>query len=96
MNGHVFQFHGEIADTKHFSVTIDKLSHHVFKIFLNPTNISVIFDDLTTPSLAKPKKPKLIKGMDEKFEMDIAIFGEDVNKYVKLRNFLKDNLRKLY
>ena len=54
------------------------MAHHFFKIFLNPTNIGVIFDELKTPSLEKPNKPKLIKGMDEEFEMDLAIFGEDV------------------
>ena len=76
-------------------MTIEKLSHHVFETFLNPTDIGVIFNELTAPSLVKPKTSKLIKGMGEKFEIDINIFGEDVKKYIKRRN-VKDNLRKVY
>jgi len=73
MNGHIFQCHGKITDTKQFSMTIEKLSHHVFKIFLNPTDIGVISKHLMVLSITQPKNPKLIKGMDEKFDMDIDI-----------------------
>ena len=96
MNGHVFQCHREIADTKQFSVTIEKLLHHVFKTFLIPTNIGIIFNELKTPSLEKPENPKLIKGMEEDYEIDLTIFGEDVKEYIKRRNVLKDNILKFY
>ena len=68
----------------------------MFKTFLNPTDIYVIFDDLKSLSLSKSKKLKLIMGMEEDSDIDIAIFGEDVKEYAMRRNVLRDNIRKLY
>ena len=48
------------------------------------------------PPSPNRKKSKLIKGTNEELKIVIAIFGEDVKLYVKRRNVLKDNMRKLY
>ena len=103
MNGHVFQCHSETSDPKQFSVTLEKLSHYVFKTFKNATDIGRIFDELKTPEITRPVKPPLVKSESEsdaiekaEHEMDTAIFAEDVNDYVKRRNVLKENVQKLY
>ena len=101
MNGHVFQCHSESADAKQFSVTLEKLQHYVFKNFKNPTDIGGIFKDFTIPAVPRPVKPTapsdttdLVAVADH--EIDLSIFSEDVKEYVKRRNVLSENVKKLY
>lgn len=96
MNRCVFQYHRETVDPKYFSITVKKLSHYVFKTFINVTDIGVIFDNQKTPSTGKSKKPKMAKDTDNEYEMDMAIFDEDVKEYVNRRNFLRDRICRLY
>ena len=101
MNGHVFQCHSETSDPKQFSVTLEKLSHYVFKTFKYATDIGRIFDELKTPEITRPIKPTPPDSEDDVFEaaeyeMECAIFVEDVKEYVKRRNVLKENIQKLY
>ena len=100
MNGHVFQCHSESTDTKQFSVTLEKLQHYVFKTFKNPTDIGGIFKDFTIPAVPRPVKPTapsdttdLVAVADH--EIDLSIFSEDVKEYVKRRNVLSENAKKL-
>ena len=103
MNGHVFQCHSETSDAKQFSVTLEKLQHYVFKVFKNPTDIGGIFKDLEIPTIARPTKPVAPPPPDTKdliavadHEIDLSIFAEDVKDYVKRRNVLSENVKKLY
>ena len=101
MNGHVFQCHSETSDAKQFSVTLEKLQHYVFKHFKNPTDIGGIFKDLEIPTVPRPTKPAPPSDDNDPVaaadhEIDLSIFCEDVKEYVKRRNVLIENVKKLY
>jgi len=78
MSGHVFQCTSETADLKQFSVTLEKLSHYVSKTFKSTSNLYPIFNNFTTPVIAKSAKPELLSDA-----VDVAIFNEEIKDYVK-------------
>jgi hypothetical protein len=101
MNGHVFQCHSETSDAKQFSVSLEKLQHYVFKHFKNPTDIGGIFKELKIPEVPRPTKPVFPLNKDDPMEasdheINLSIFAEDVKDYVKRRNTLHENVKKLY
>ena len=90
MNGHFFQCRSETTDPKLFFVTLEKLTHYTSKAFKSAANLDPILKIFTIPHINKPVKPELTDAVD------IAIFNEDVKKFVKRRNTLTDNVQKLY
>ena len=82
-------------------MTLEKLQHYVFKNFKHPTYIGGIFKDFTIPTVTRPVKPTappdiydLVAVADH--DIDLSIFLEDVKEYVKRRNVLSENVKKLY
>lgn len=71
-----------------------KLSHYVFQTYLNPTDIiSIMFDELEPPPCygETQRSPSERRGLDEEFEIDLALFREECEGiYVKRRSVLRE------
>lgn len=90
MNRHVFQCRSETTDPKNLSVTLEKLTHYASKT-LKAADFDPVFKWFTTPVV-----PKLVKPESTEDLVEITIFSVDVKEYIKRRNNLKDNLKRLY
>ena len=91
MNDHVFQCRSENVDPKQFAVTLETLYHYANTNFKSASDLGSIFSQFTPLKVKKSDNPE--KSDDP---VDDAIFKEDIKEYIKRRNMLKDNIKKLH